>query len=649
MSQDDRIRQLTGLFLEDLRGPIEASFKQLLEQVMAMAAEDETAAIDAAVARARAEHQAALDEALAAAERHRDAALEALHDGLTGEHDAAIETLRTELASERRAAVESLESNYERHRDAALEALHDGLTREHDAAVQALRTDLAKEHEDVVETLRAHLAQEHEAALEALRAELVAQHESARDTDRTERDRQQQEALDALTADLALRHGQALDALRAEKAAEHDAAIEVLQRSREETVERLRREAEGEREAAVQAAREELGREHEAAVATLREQLRRDHQEATASERETWAGDHEATMDNARSIAEATAAALAAAERERDAARASVAELTDQLAVARAQHEQLTEIAHAEAEAAAEMAQGVAVDTHVAERQAEMACSDRVVAAMRALDEARSLSEVLTTLTDHAASDAVRVAVLLAHGTRLRGWRFAGMGDVQAATVDVPVARAGAVGRALERGVAVSSSEADTTDATALPAFLATPAGRVGLALPILVGGRVVAVLYADDAGSGTPVVPSDWPELTEVLARHAGRCLEVLTLSRAAAVARPVGEWHALRADAGASPHVLLVKETEEQEEESARRHARLLISEIKLYNEELVERGRRDGNLAALLGSEIERARRLYEEKIPAAVRQRVDCFDEEIVRTLAGGDRTLLGQVT
>jgi hypothetical protein len=24
-------------------------------------------------------------------------------------------------------------------------------------------------------------------------------------------------------------------------------------------------------------------------------------------------------------------------------------------------------------------------------------------------------------------------------------------------------------------------------------------------------------------------------------------------------------------------------------------------------------------------------------------------VDCFDEEIVRTLAGGDRTLLGQVT
>jgi hypothetical protein len=73
------------------------------------------------------------------------------------------------------------------------------------------------------------------------------------------------------------------------------------------------------------------------------------------------------------------------------------------------------------------------------------------------------------------------------------------------------------------------------------------------------------------------------------------------------------------------------------------------LLISEIKLYNQELVERGRREGNLLGLLGPEIERARRLYEEKIPSAVRVRVDCFDEEIVRTLAGGDRTLLGQVT
>jgi hypothetical protein len=85
------------------------------------------------------------------------------------------------------------------------------------------------------------------------------------------------------------------------------------------------------------------------------------------------------------------------------------------------------------------------------------------------------------------------------------------------------------------------------------------------------------------------------------------------------------------------------------ERQAESAQRYARLLLSEVKLYNESAVEEGRRDGNLLARLGPEIERARRLYEEKIPAVVRERVDWFDQELVRTLAGGDAALLGQVT
>jgi len=68
-----------------------------------------------------------------------------------------------------------------------------------------------------------------------------------------------------------------------------------------------------------------------------------------------------------------------------------------------------------------------------------------------------------------------------------------------------------------------------------------------------------------------------------------------------------------------------------------------------VKLYNEEAVHEGRRERDLMARLHTEIERARRLYEEKIPLTVRERVNCFDEELVRTLAGGDRALLGQIT
>ncbi len=176
---------------------------------------------------------------------------------------------------------------------------------------------------------------------------------------------------------------------------------------------------------------------------------------------------------------------------------------------------------------------------------------------------------------------------------------------------------------------------------------VALPAGRAGLAVPLTVGGRTVAILYADDGGNKVPVVPSSWPEIAEILARHAGHRLEVLTVSHSAALAGRVQQggrtsgWPASRS-VDDSP-----QDDERREEESARRYARLLISEIKLYNEAAVEQGRQHRDLLSRLGEDIERARRLYEEKIPVAVRQRVHCFDQEVVRTLAGGDAGLLGQ--
>jgi hypothetical protein len=85
------------------------------------------------------------------------------------------------------------------------------------------------------------------------------------------------------------------------------------------------------------------------------------------------------------------------------------------------------------------------------------------------------------------------------------------------------------------------------------------------------------------------------------------------------------------------------------EQDAAAAQRYARLLVSEIKLYCEPMVHEGRRRGDLFERLKPEIARARRLYEERIPAVVRARGDYFDQELVRTLANGDPRLLGQTT
>ena len=78
----------------------------------------------------------------------------------------------------------------------------------------------------------------------------------------------------------------------------------------------------------------------------------------------------------------------------------------------------------------------------------------------------------------------------------------------------------------------------------------------------------------------------------------------------------------------------------------DEARRLARLLVSEIKLYNEEQVLEGRRNRDLYARLKEDIDRSRQIYEERVHDSVRAEVDYFHQELVRSLGGGDARALG---
>ena len=55
------------------------------------------------------------------------------------------------------------------------------------------------------------------------------------------------------------------------------------------------------------------------------------------------------------------------------------------------------------------------------------------------------------------------------------------------------------------------------------------------LAVPVLVGGQVMAIVYGDDAERRPAAA---WRESLEVLARHTGHCLEAVTVVRAAQLA---------------------------------------------------------------------------------------------------------------
>ena len=83
-----------------------------------------------------------------------------------------------------------------------------------------------------------------------------------------------------------------------------------------------------------------------------------------------------------------------------------------------------------------------------------------------------------------------------------------------------------------------------------------------------------------------------------------------------------------------------------ESKRHDEARRFARLLVSEIKLYNESKVDQGRKNHDLYERLKEDIDRSRQMYDERIPEDVRKASNYFYDELVRILAEGNAESLG---
>ena len=83
-----------------------------------------------------------------------------------------------------------------------------------------------------------------------------------------------------------------------------------------------------------------------------------------------------------------------------------------------------------------------------------------------------------------------------------------------------------------------------------------------------------------------------------------------------------------------------------ETKKHDEARRFARLLVSEIKLYNEAKVEQGRKSRDLYERLKEDIDRSRQMYDERISEDVRKASNYFYDELVRILADNNPDSLG---
>ena len=257
-----------------------------------------------------------------------------------------------------------------------------------------------------------------------------------------------------------------------------------------------------------------------------------------------------------------------------------------------------------------------------------------------ALASAGSASALFGALLEGARIAAPRAGILLLRGGRLRGWGSAGTS-----------AGAAAAFRSLDLATgdswaAPAIEAADPTLVSASPlASAGEPAAAACLALPVRAGGRVVALLVAERLADGP------WaPPALAVLTTMASLRLEVDLARRRLAPPEPMAPVPVRAAPApeptGLAPvsPVLPPAETDPRHDE-AQRFARLIATDIRLYNEEAVVTGRRQGDLQRRLQDPLTRGRETFVRRFGDLGDDGLRLLHEACVQVLAAGDEALL----
>ena len=297
--------------------------------------------------------------------------------------------------------------------------------------------------------------------------------------------------------------------------------------------------------------------------------------------------------------------------------------------------------------------------------------------------------EILKALLDAGSSYASRVALFVVRGGTATGWQARGLGD-DTLIKDFPLElTTGLASHAYQNRIATPANIAEM-DRRFVTQF-GGPANEQILILPLVLKDKVAALLYADggsdnllDAGSLEVLVmaTSAWLEVASL--RKQAQAKEVADPATSMAppppvapsvqsvssyadpfashspkhIAKapepePVAEVVEVAASAAASvaaapatdPFAGLSPEDADTHRK-AQRFARLLVDEIKLYNQAKVNDGRRNKDLYDRLKEDIEKSRATFTKRYGSTVAASGDYFQREVVRSLAEDDLSVMG---
>jgi hypothetical protein len=283
---------------------------------------------------------------------------------------------------------------------------------------------------------------------------------------------------------------------------------------------------------------------------------------------------------------------------------------------------------------------------------------DLINQALLAMTGKESQEEILDALLGSASKYADRVVLFDAENGNLQAWKGLGISTdliptIASTEVDSPLVTAVRTGQVVFRNQRLDETLPWLTGAGPLPASC--------LCVPLVFGSYIPLVLYADSSSK------LDTGSL-ELLAR-----LAVLQMQNQymAHLLRIGEESEETPSDEGmdemleayedgefkeeaelvqggdVGPHSkVLSGEEEEAAHGEARRLARLLVAEIKLYNEEEVLEGREHSDLYRRLRTDIERSRKMYEKLVHPSIQSQADYYGAEVIRVLAKDDPNLMG---
>ncbi|HWY22347.1 MAG TPA: hypothetical protein VNX26_14065 [Candidatus Acidoferrum sp.] len=314
--------------------------------------------------------------------------------------------------------------------------------------------------------------------------------------------------------------------------------------------------------------------------------------------------------------------------------------------------------------------------------------SSALVEAVSSIHAGSTQKEILRALLDAGSGYCSRIALFVVKAGAASGWQSRGFGDDEAVKDFALDLTAGPVAHTYQNRVATPGNITEMGGAFA--DHFGRPANEQMLILPLALKEKLAALVYADggDAGNLDPaalellvIATSAWLEVTslrkQVQAKDDGAAMgriesapaPVQTVSSfsdpfashapkhvpasvpaepepAAEVVEVAAHASAAAAPAAATDPLAGLSPEDADVHRKAQRFARLLVDEIKLYNQAKVAEGRRNKDLYDRLKEDIDKSRGTFQKRYGNTAAASADYFNQELLRSLAEDDVSIMG---